>query len=139
MINTTDPNPKSTHSLVKLIGSLPGLLSQLVKDEVQQFTTELTSRLKKVGVGVGFFVAAAFFALVAFWVLVAAAILGLAVVVEPWLAALIVAVVFLVLAAVLAILGVRWVKRGLPPVPKESIDSIKEDVQAVKGVGKYDR
>lgn len=138
MTNTTF-NPKTKRSLVELLRDLPGLLVQLAKDEVLQFTTEFKHRLKNAGVGVGLFVAAAFFGLVAFWVLVAAAILGLAEAFAPWLAALIVAVVFLIVTAVLAILGVRWVKRGLPPVPQESVDSIREDVKAVKGLGRYDR
>jgi hypothetical protein len=72
-------------------------------------------------------------------VLVVAAVLGLAEVLPAWLAALIVAVVFLVLAGLLALLGVGRLKKGLPPVPKESLDSVKEDVDAVKGVGRYDR
>jgi uncharacterized membrane protein YqjE len=132
-------NPKTRQSLIALIRELPGLLVRLAKAELQQFTTALKAKLLQAGIGIALFLVAAFFALTGFWVLVVAAVLGLAEVLAPWLAALIVAVVFLVLAGVLALLGVGRLKKGLPPVPKESVDSVKEDLDAVKGVGRYDR
>jgi uncharacterized membrane protein YqjE len=132
-------NPKTRQSLIALIRELPGILVRLAKAELQQFTTALKAKLLQAGIGIALFLVAAFFALTGFWVLVVAAILGLAEVLAPWLAALIVAVVFLVLAGVLALLGVGRLKKGLPPVPKDSIDSVKEDLDAVKGVGRYDR
>jgi hypothetical protein len=132
-------NPKTARSLVELVRDLPTLLVELVKRELNLFTTELSRRLKFAGIGVGFFIGAALFGLVAFWVLVTAAVLGLAHVVEPWLAAVIVAVLFLVFTGILAFLGIRFLKRGVPPVPKDAVEGIKEDVQAVKGMGKYDR
>ena len=30
-------------------------------------------------------------------------------------------------------------KKGVPPVPKEAVDSVKDDVKAFKGVQQYDR
>jgi uncharacterized membrane protein YqjE len=132
-------NPKTRQSLITLIRELPTLLVRLAKAELQQFTTALKAKLLQAGIGIALFLVAAFFALTGFWVLVVAAVLGLAEVLPAWLAALIVAVVFLVLAGVLALLGVGRLKKGLPPVPKESVDSVKEDLDAVKGVGRYDR
>jgi uncharacterized membrane protein YqjE len=132
-------NPKTRQSLVGLVRELPGLLVRLAKAELQQFTIGLKAKLLEAGIGLALALVAAFFALTGFWVLVVAAILGLAEFLAPWLAALIVAVVFLALAAVLGLLGVGRLKKGLPPVPTDSIDSVKEDVDAVKGVGRYDR
>jgi len=132
-------NPKTRQSLITLLRELPGLLVRLAKAELQQFLTGLKAKLLQAGIGIALFLVAAFFALTGFWVLVVAAVLGLAEVLPAWLAALIVAVVFLVLAGLLALLGVGRLKKGLPPVPKESLDSVKEDVDAVKGVGRYDR
>jgi uncharacterized membrane protein YqjE len=132
-------NPKTRQSLIGLLRELPGLLVRLAKAELQQFTIGLKAKLLEAGIGLALALAAAFFALTGFWVLVVAAILGLAEFLAPWLAALIVAVVFLALAAVLGLLGVGRLKKGLPPVPTDSIDSVKEDVDAVKGVGRYDR
>ncbi len=132
-------NPKTRQSLIALLRELPTLLVRLAKAELQQFLIGLKAKLLQAGIGIALFLVAAFFALTGFWVLVVAAILGLAEALPPWLAALIVAVVFLALAGLLALLGVGRLKKGLPPVPKESIDSVKEDVDAVKGVGRYDR
>ena len=131
-----DPSRKS---VFKLIGELPGLVSTLIRDEIEQIKREAVSRLKVAGLGVGLFVGAAVFAYFALWVLIATAILGIATALPPWLSALIVGVVLLLIAAVLALLGLSRVKRGVPPVPKEAVDSVKDDVKAFKGVGSYDR
>ena len=47
-------------------------------------------------------------------------------------AAVIVALILGVIAALLALTGVKSVRRATPPVPKETVDSVKEDVAWVK-------
>ena len=79
------------------------------------------------------------FAYFALWVFIATAILGIATALPAWLSALIVAVFLLIVAVVLGLLGLSRVKRGMPPVPPEALDSVKDDVNAFKGVGHYDR
>ena len=37
---------------------------------------------------------------------------------------------------ILALIGYRILKRGIPPLPTESIESIKRDLRAIKGIGK---
>jgi Putative Actinobacterial Holin-X, holin superfamily III len=69
-------------------------------------------------------------------VLLATAILGIAVALPAWLAALIVGVALLVITAILVGVGVAQVKRSVPPAPKETIKSVKKDVMAIKGIGK---
>jgi hypothetical protein len=49
-----------------------------------------------------------------------------------WLAALIVAVVYAVIAAVLALTGKGKVQEAGPPVPEQAIESTKEDVEWAK-------
>jgi len=129
----------SKKSLFALIGELPNLISTLIRDEIQQIVKELVTRLKSAGIGVGLFVGAAVFAYFALWVLIATAILGIATALPPWLSALIVGVALLLIAVVLALIGLSRLKRGMPPVPKEAVDSVKDDVKAFKGVGHYDR
>jgi hypothetical protein len=126
-------------SLFKLIGELPNLITTLIRDELEQIKREAVSRLKVAGIGIGFFVGAAVFAYFAVWVLIATAILGIATALPAWLSALIVGVALLLVAVVLGLLGLNRVKRGVPPVPKEAVDSVKDDVKAFKGVGHYDR
>jgi hypothetical protein len=36
------------------------------------------------------------------------------------------------------LIGVKQLKEGTPPVPTETIASVKEDVNAIKGIGKRD-
>ena len=72
------------------------------------------------------------FALYALGALTACAILALALAVKGWLAALIVAAALGVIAGVLALMGRRNVKQGLPPTPERTIESVKEDVEWAK-------
>ena len=130
---------KDTRSLIELVRALPGLISNLVKAEIAQFTKELAFKAKHAGIGIGLFIVAAAFGFFALGVLVAAAVLGIAVALPAWLAALIVGVGLLVLAGVIVLIGVRIMKKGMPPMPSESVESVKEDIEAVKGMGTYDR
>jgi hypothetical protein len=126
-------------SVFTLIGELPNLVTTLIRDELEQIKREAVGRLKTAGIGIGLFVGAAVFAYFALWVLIATAILGIATALPAWLSALIVGVALLLVAVVLGLLGLSRVKRGVPPVPKEAVDSVKDDVKAFKGVGHYDR
>ena len=133
---TNIPNPARKKSLGELLGELPGLLVTLVKDEIEGLKREITSRLAKLGVGAALFVVAALLGFFALAVLIAAAVLGLATVFAPWLSALIVAGALLIIVAILVLVGVRSIKKGIPPVPEESVDSLKKDVNAIKGLGR---
>jgi hypothetical protein len=127
------PEQSTKKSLGSLLGSLPELISRLVRGEIQLAKTELVTKLKEAGVGAGLLVGAALFGFFLLAVLITAGVLGLATVVAPWLAALIVAAVLLVITGVLALLGVKALKKGVPPVPQQAVDSVKADVAALKG------
>lgn len=133
MIDQKDPRTAEKQSLIGLVKEVPERISRLVRSEIQLAKLELMTKIKAAGVGAGMIAAAAFFAFVVFAVLVTAAILGLATVVPAWLSALIVAAVFLLVAAILALLGIRKLKKGMPPVPEDSLDSVKADVRVVTG------
>ena len=75
---------------------------------------------------------AGIFGLYAFGALTAAIIAALSLAMATWLAALIVAVVYGAVAAVLALTGRTKVQQAMPPVPQDSVDSVKEDVQWTK-------
>lgn len=120
-------------SLFTLIGSLPTLLIELVRNELESLKTEIAGKLKSAGIGIGLLAGAAFFALFALMVLIAAAVLGLATVLPSWAAALIVGGVILLIAVVLALAGIGALKKGVPPAPTDTIESIKKDVRTIKG------
>ncbi len=71
-------------------------------------------------------------ALYAIGALTACLVLALATAVTGWLAALIVAAVYGVVAAGLALSGKSHVQRAVPPVPEQATESVKEDVQWTK-------
>jgi protein-S-isoprenylcysteine O-methyltransferase Ste14 len=124
--------------LLDLAASIPRQVSRLVRDELRAAQAELATKLKAAGVGAGILAGALVLLLFAINALLAAAILGLAMVLPAWLSALLVGVVLAIIAAVLALIGVRKLKAGVPPVPEESIDSVKEDIRTVKGTISHD-
>ncbi|UAJ79666.1 phage holin family protein [Leifsonia sp. ZF2019] len=134
----TDRERARAKSLVELISDLPRLVIELGKAELAHLKAEFAAKAKYAGVGIGLFVVAAAFLFFALGVLVAAAVLGLAVVLPGWAAALIVFGALLILAALLALIGVGSFKRIGGVAPQKTIDSIKEDADALKGLGKYD-
>jgi MFS family permease len=139
MFDSTLPGERQSGERVGLIGlvrQLPGQVSRLIRDEIRAAQMELSEKLKAAGLGAGLLVGGAVLALFAFGALIAAAILGLAEVLAPWLSAFIVGVVLLLIAGVLALLGQRRLKKGIPPLPQDSIESVKADIRTVKGVNR---
>ena len=130
------PGPAPKRSLFKLIGDIPSLLMDLVRGEIESFKQELIGKLKLAGVGIGLLVGALSILLFAVLVFTAAAILGLATVLPAWAAALIVGGALLLIAVILALVGIASLKKGVPPAPTETIKSIKKDVRTIKGTGK---
>ena len=127
--------PTRKKSVFQLVADLPHLVIELVKEELEHLKDELVGKLKHAGIGIGLFVVAGVFLFFMLMVLVAAAVLGFATFLPGWLAALIVAGILLVLIVILVLIGVAQLKKG-KPVPTETIDSVKRDVNAIKGIGK---
>jgi len=93
---------------------------------------ELEEKARRLAAGGALVGAAAVLGLVALGALTATAIIALSNVVSTWLAALIVTVVVGVLAGILLLVGIKLLRRGVPPAPTESVDQMKEDVSWVK-------
>ncbi|HEX4815879.1 MAG TPA: phage holin family protein [Nonomuraea sp.] len=116
----------------RLVNDLSDQVSRLVKDELRLARMELTEKGKRAGLGAGLFGAAGTIAFLGGATLVAAVVLLLALVMPGWVAALIVAVVLFAIAAVLGLVGRKQVKQAAPPIPAETIASVKADVDMVK-------
>jgi len=123
-------------SLFALIADIPTLVTDLVQREIELVKTELIAKLKALGIGAGVIAGALLVLLAMLGVLLTAAILALSLIMPGWLAALLVAAVLLIIAVILGLVGYNILKKGIPPVPTESIDSIKRDIRAIKGIGK---
>ena len=119
-------------SAAELVKALSEQTSRLVHQEVELAKAELAVKGRRAGVGAGMFGGAGVFGLYALGALTAAAIAALALAVATWLAALIVAVVWAAIAGVMALTGKSKVQQAMPPVPEDSVDSVKEDVQWTK-------
>jgi membrane protein len=129
MATTPQTRDRPTGELVK---DLSQQVSTLVRQELELAKVELTAKGKQAGIGAGMFGGAGLFGLYGVGALVACAILALSTVVAGWLAALIVAVVLFAVAGVLALMGKARAKRAAPPMPEQTVATIKEDVRYTK-------
>ncbi len=124
-----------SRSFFALVQDVPSLVTDLVKGELALLKYEIIGTLKAFGIGAGFLVGALVFVFAMLGVLLTGIVLLVAIWLPGWLSALIVAFVLLLVAALLAFLGYRSIKKGLPAVPEKTIASLKRDLKAVKGVG----
>jgi len=122
-----------------LLRELSDQTTQLVRKEIELAKVELSEKGKQAGQGAGMFGGAAVVGALGLGALTACAILALATAVAAWLAALIVAVVYLAIAGVLALTGKKQVTRAVPPVPEQAVETTKEDVEWVKQRAKSGR
>ena len=125
------PRLSMDESLGELVSQLTTDLGQLTRQELALAKTELQTEAKKAGKGAGMlggaavagWMAALFLSLTAMWALDKAMDL-------IW-AALIVAAVWAVVAAVLAMTG-RKELQEVNPKPDQTVESLKEDAQWLK-------
>lgn len=123
--------PRQERSIGALLGDLADDLRRLFRLEIELFKRELAEKAGRLSRGLIAVAAGGFLAFSAWLVLLAAAVLALSIVLRPWLAALIVGVVVLLVAAVLLILGKRWLD-AQKLVPRRTLDTLREDGAWVK-------
>ncbi len=119
-------------SIGDLVKQLSEQTSTLVRQEMRLAQAELQEKGKKAGIGAGMFGASGLVAFFGAATLIAASVLALATALEPWLAALIVGAVLLLVAGVAALLGKKQIEQATPPAPEQAIESVKRDVETVK-------
>jgi Flp pilus assembly protein TadB len=124
--DSDDLRERSTGELLK---QLSEQTTQLVHQELELAKAELTQKGKQAGTGAGLFGGAGAFGLAALGALTACFILALNAIMPAWLAALIVAVVYGIIAYVLVKQGQARMKRAVPPVPTQTVETVKEDVE----------
>jgi MFS family permease len=126
-------------SISELVKQLTEQTQTLARKEVELAKAEISQKGKRLGIGAGAFGAAGVLGLFAFAALTATLILILATALDPWLGALIVAVVYGAVAAVLALTGKKQVETASPPVPERAIESTKQDIETAKTSAKEAR
>ncbi|HEY2643504.1 MAG TPA: phage holin family protein [Galbitalea sp.] len=133
---TGSTRPPKKRSLLQLLSDVPLLVRQLVLDEIESLKQEMISKLKALGTGAGLLLAAAILALFFIGFLLTAAVWGLSLVMPGWLAALLMAALLLVIGVIVGLIGYNILKKGIPPVPSDTIDGLQKDLNVIRGVGK---
>jgi hypothetical protein len=95
-----------------------------VRDEIASARREISERATSAKAGL--LLVAVAFALTTLVVLAGFVVALLALVLPVWAAAGITFAVFAIVTAVLLVLGLRGIRRGVPPVPKDTIRSAKD-------------
>ena len=119
-------------SFGELFKQLSQQTSTLVRQEVELARTELKEKGRSAGPGAGMRGAGGLLGLGAFGALTAMLIVLLDLWVDAWLACLIVTAVYAVVGAILVMAGKRRVQAVGPPVPEQTIETLKEDVRWAK-------
>lgn len=136
MSEGTQPGPAGPkRSLFELLADVPTLVTDLVQREIELVKAEIVDKLKALGAGSGLLLGAVITVLFMVGVLLTCAVFALSLVMPGWAATLVVAGGLLLIAIVLAIIGYRVLKAGMPYYPVESLDSLDKDLRAIKGIG----
>lgn len=137
-VNTAPPAGHAEHpdvsgqSVGQLLSDVTRDLSTLMRQELELAKVEIKTEVTKAGKGAGMLGGAGFAGYMVLLFLSFALWWGLANVMDVGWAALIVAVVWAVIAAVLAVVGRSTLKR-VNPKPERTLDTAKEIPPALKG------
>ncbi|MEA2189128.1 MAG: hypothetical protein QOK16_4139 [Solirubrobacteraceae bacterium] len=121
----------------ELLKQVSGEASSIMRNEAKLAKAELTEKAKDVGAGAGMLGGAGYMAALASLALMLCLIFALATALPAWLAALIVTVVFAAIAGALALTGRKRIKKAGPPLPEQSVESVKQTIETVKEAAKW--
>jgi hypothetical protein len=128
-----EAHDRRDESIAELVRDLAEETNTLVRQEIALARVELSEKVRTAGKGAGMLGGAGVSALLSLGALSACAIALLATAIDHvWLSALIVALIWAAAAAVLGMRGRDEVKEAAPPVPEETVESVKEDVAWAK-------
>jgi hypothetical protein len=104
----------------------------LVRLELELAAAEVKHKLAKLAAGIGLVLTAAVLGLLALTFALAAAAAGIASALPVWEALLVMFGGLLVLALVLAAVGVMLLRKGSPPVPEQALEEAKLTTEALR-------
>jgi xanthine/uracil permease len=115
-----------------LLGDLGRQVSTLVRQEIDLARVEVTSSVGKVSRGAAIAGAGGALLFAGLLVLLMAAVLGLIDAgIDPWLSALIVALLVLTIGGAITAMGVKRIQET-ELAPKETVDTVRENIDYVK-------
>jgi hypothetical protein len=129
---TTTQEQLRQRGIGELLGDFANETSDLLGKEIELARTEIGIQVKQAGAGAGMFAAAAVFGILGLGALTACAIAALGLVMDIWLAALIVGGALLIVAGIVALIGRAKMKAVAPPVPERAIGEMKRDFATVQ-------
>ena len=129
---TASPAATEEATIGRLVADTASGFSDLLHKEIELAKTELRVSVKAGGTGVALFAAAAFLVLLGVVMASFAAAYGIDNIegIDTWLAFLIVFGIYVLIAALLAFIGVRKVKKVRPP--EQTIAAVKSTKQVLK-------
>jgi hypothetical protein len=131
-MNASTPRDLSQATVGELMGNISRDLSTLMRQELELAKTELKQEAITVSRGAGLLGAGGFAGYMVLLFLSIAAWWGLGNVMDAGLAALLVAVVWAVVGAILAVVG-RKKMRQVKPAPKQTMETLKDVPGALAG------
>ena len=128
----SDKDDLKQQPLPELLKQLSQETTKLLKKEIELAKAEVRESGKKAGLGAGMFGAAGVAGLLALGAFTAFLILLVVQLgVDAWVSALIVTLVYGVIAAMLALRGKGKIQEATPPAP-QTVETVKEDVEWAK-------
>jgi hypothetical protein len=109
--------------------------SAIARLELELASLELKKKIASLGLGIGLLVGAFVVLVYALGFTFATITAGFATFLPVWLSLLIVTLFLFVVTGIVALIGIKKVQRGLPPVPQQAIDEAKLTTQALKSNG----
>lgn len=107
-------------------------LRELVRLEIALAKSELASKATHAALGLVLLVVALLGVFMLIATLVTAAVLAFALVVPGWAAALVVAGLLVLITGACAAIGIAALRSAVPPLPKQAIQSSKENIEWLK-------
>jgi uncharacterized integral membrane protein len=107
-------------------------LRELIRLEIALAKSELSSKAKHAALGVGLLVVALLTVFLLIATLVTAAVLAVALAVPGWAAALVVAGLLALITGACVAIGIASLRSAVPPLPRQAIQTSKENVEWLK-------
>jgi protein-S-isoprenylcysteine O-methyltransferase Ste14 len=134
MADGPTPPTSADKKLGEIVNDVTSKASLLVKEEIELAKVEITTKVKKLGIGAGLIAVAGVF--MVFFLIFFLHMLAIGFAdwfdLRPWVGYGIVCVLLLVFAGVLALIAMRLFKKGSPPVPAMAIDEAKKTRAAIE-------
>ncbi|QCR18243.1 phage holin family protein [Agrococcus sp. SGAir0287] len=122
-------------SLPELLAEVPTLVVGLFRAELENLQAEVKGKVAKLGVGGALLAVAGVMAVFMLAWLLAAVNALWQLLVPDWASALLTAACLLVVILILVLVGLPMLKRGAALTDLDTLDSIKDDVNMVRGLG----